>query len=298
MKFGIIGLGKMGHNLALNARDHHHHVIAYNRSQEKIDQISKQGVDTAYSLQELCERLGKQKVIMLMLTAGKPIDLTIQSLVPYLKTGDIIIDAGNSFYEDSIRRSKMLARKGILFLDSGTSGGVDGARNGANFMIGGSLKAFKKTEQLFKDLSVKGGYAYFGKAGSGHFVKMVHNGIEYGMMQAIGEGMDVIDSSNFNINKEKLCSVWANGSVIRSWLIELLKEAYSKSQTLKGYTGSVGMSGEGEWTVKTAKRLKVNIPIIKGSVNARKLSIRQPSYQGKVVQALRYGFGRHKQVKR
>jgi 6-phosphogluconate dehydrogenase len=297
MRFGIIGLGKMGFNLALNAKNHKHKVIAYNRSKEKVDKIKKYKIDTAYSIEELMKKLGKNKVIWLMVTAGKATDATLKSIIPYLRKGDIVIDGGNSFYKDSIKHATLLNKKGIKFLDVGTSGGISGARNGANFMIGGDLTAYNKTEKLFNDLSVKKGYGYFGKPGAGHFVKMVHNGIEYGMMQAIGEGMEVIEKSKFNPDKEKLCDVWANGSVIRSWLIELARDAYKSSKALKGYNGVVGLSGEGEWTIKTAKELKVPVQVIEDSVKARIKSKKSKRYQGKVVQSLRFGFGGHKQPK-
>jgi 6-phosphogluconate dehydrogenase len=297
MKIGLIGLGKMGFNLALNMKKNNVEVIAFNRSPEKLDDIRKKGIKTAYNLEELSNKLGTKKIIWLMVTAGAPVDDMIKQLLPYLNRGDLLIDGGNSFYEDTIRRSRFLSKKGIKFMDVGTSGGIEGARNGACLMIGGDHDQYKRLESIFKSISVKDGFGYMGKVGSGHFTKMVHNGIEYGMMQAIGEGMEVIDKSHLNIDKVKLMKVWNNGSVIRSWLIELLGRAYKKDIKLSKYSGIVGLSGEGEWTVKTAKKLKVPTPIIEGSVKARKISKKSKRYQGKVVQSLRFEFGGHIQPK-
>ena len=295
MKIGIIGLGKMGFNLAQNLMDSGHSVVAFNRTLSKVDEIKKHGVISSYSLQEFVNKLGKKKVIWLMVTAGNAVDVILKQLVPLLEEGDVVIDGGNSFYKDSIRRAKSLNPKGIVFMDIGTSGGITGARNGACLMIGGDKKTFERLEGVFKGISVQNGYGYFGKSGSGHFVKMVHNGIEYGMMQAIGEGLEVIDRSDFEVDKEKLAKVWNNGSVIRSWLVELIQNAYSKDKELKKYSGVVGLSGEGEWTVQTAKEIGVQVPVIEASVNMRLRSNELKLYQGKVVQALRYEFGQHEE---
>ncbi len=297
MRIGLIGLGRMGGALAKNMIEHGHKVVAYNRDPKKIKKAARSGIIPSFSVEEFTKKLGKQKIIWLMITAGKPVDIVIKSLIPHLKKGDILIDGGNSFYKDTIKRSNSLKKKGITLLDIGTSGGISGARNGANMMIGGPEKSYNKIRPLIKDVCLKDGYGYFGKSGSGHFVKMIHNGIEYGMMQSIGEGMEIIQKSNFKINNELLTKVWSNGSVIRSWLIELLNDAYKEDKNLKKYSGVVGLSGEGEWTAKTAKSLKVPVPIIQGSVDARLKSKKSKRYQGKVVQALRFGFGGHKQPK-
>ncbi len=299
MKIGILGLGRMGYNLTLNLMDNGHEVVVYNRSKEKVEDIEKNGAIGSYSLKEFSEKLGKNKVVWLMVPSGDALEEVMKNMLPYMKEGDIMIDGGNSYFKDSVKHAQLLNKKGIMFLDVGTSGGIEGARNGACFMVGGDKKAYEKTEILFKDLSVEKGYGYFGKAGAGHFVKMIHNGIEYGMMQAIGEGYEIIDKSEFNkgIDKRKLSEVWNNGSVIRSWLIELIERAYSKDIDLEKYTGQVGLSGEGEWTIKTAKELGVPAPVIEESVNSRFRSLKKPLYQGKVVQALRFEFGGHNQPK-
>ncbi len=299
IKIGILGLGRMGYNLALNLMDKGHEVVAYNRSRGKVEDIEKEGATGAYSLEEFSEKLGENKVVWLMVPAGDALEEVMKNILPYMREGDLLVDGGNSYYKDSIEHGQFLNEKGILFLDVGTSGGIEGARNGACYMVGGDKKAYDKIEDIFRDTSVENGYGYFGKAGAGHFVKMIHNGIEYGMMQAMGEGFEVVEKSEFNdgIDKRKLSQVWNNGSVIRSWLVELIERAYSNDIELEKYTGAVGLSGEGEWTVKTAKELNVPVPVIEESVNARFRSMKEPRYQGKVVQALRYEFGGHNQPK-
>lgn len=283
----------MGKNFVVHLISKKYKVVVYNRSPEPIQELAEKGAIPAYTLKDMAKQLPKRKIIFVMVTAGKPVDLILSKLTRYLAIGDIIIDAGNSFYLDSIKRANKLKAKGIKLLDVGVSGGLEGAGNGACFMAGGDKKSFNKIEKILKDVSVKGGYGYFGESGSGHFAKMVHNGIEYGMMQSIAEGFEVIERSKFRIDKEKLARVYSNGSVIRGWLMELLAKSYSKDKNLRKYSGAVGMSGEGEWTLKTAKKIKVPVPAIEASVNMRKKSIRQKRYQGKVVQALRYEFGGH-----
>ena len=300
MKIGILGLGKMGHNLVLHMLEKGYEVVGYDVNKDMVDAMNEKKKAGVYSFEEFIDQLGENKIVWVMVPAGKPVDETMDKLSNVLSEEDIVIDGGNSYFKDSMKHAQLLNGKGILFLDVGTSGGIEGARNGACFMVGGDKKAYEKTEVLFKDLSVEKGYGYFGKAGAGHFTKMVHNGIEYGMMQAMGEGYEVIEKSEFNegIDKRKLSDVWNHGSVIRSWLVELIERAYSKDIELEKYTGAVGLSGEGEWTVKTAKEIGVPVPVIEESVNARFNSIEKPLYQGKVVQALRFEFGGHNQPKK
>jgi 6-phosphogluconate dehydrogenase len=211
-----------------------------------------------------------------------------------LKKGDIVIDAANAYYEDSVRRAKLLKKKGINFIDVGFSGGPGGARNGGSLMIGGDKKIYNYLEPLFRDLSVPDGYAHFGDAGAGHLVKMVHNGIEYGMMQSIAEGFAIMKKSPFKLNLEKIANVYNHGSVIESHLVKWLEEAYQMyGQDLKKISGAVAYTGEGEWTVKTGKKLKVPTPVIEDSFKFRVRSKRSPSYIGKVLSALRNRFGGH-----
>jgi 6-phosphogluconate dehydrogenase len=296
MKIGFIGLGRMGSNLVLNAIDNAQEVVVYNRSSEKVDLIAEKGAIPAYSLQELVDKLPAKKVVWLMVTAGKVVDDLILELIPLLNIGDIIIDGGNSFFKDSIRRSKICDEKNISFLDIGTSGGVDGARNGACMMAGGDKRAFEFVEPFIKAVNVENGYGYMGKSGAGHYVKMIHNGIEYGMMQAIGEGYELLERGPFDLDLAEVSKVYANGSVIRSWLVALTLEAIAEDSKLEKFTGKVAHSGEGEWTVNFAEKLGINVPVIKSSLAARIKSWENPSYGSKVVSAMRYGFGRHKEA--
>jgi 6-phosphogluconate dehydrogenase len=250
-----------------------------------------------------------------MVTAGKPVDDLLfgsskkqivnrpersrgtpsaPGLAHYLKKGDIVVDGGNSFFEDSMRRAKLLAKRGIKFLDAGVSGGPAGARHGACMMIGGDEASYEKLEPLFADASVAGGYTYFGKAGAGHFVKMVHNGIEYGMMQSIAEGFALMKKSPFKLNLQNVAQLYNRGSVIESRLVGWLESGYRKfGEELKTVSGSVAYTGEGEWTVKTGKKWKMKLPVIEDSFKFRVRSKKSPSYMGKILSALRNQFGGH-----
>lgn len=293
MEIGLIGLGKMGYNLALNMRDHGHKVVAYNRTVEKVKEAEKDGLVGAYSIEELVQKLSGRRVIWLMVPAGKTVDDMIDTLVPLLNKHDIIIDGGNSFYKDTLRRYQELKAKEIDFIDIGTSGGTSGARNGACTMIGAEDEVFKVIEGLVKDISVENGYLHTGRNGSGHFVKMVHNGVEYGMMQAIGEGFEILEKSQFDLDMEKVAKVWNNGSVIRSWLMELAQSAFSKDAKLDAIKGIMYSSGEGLWTVMEALELKVPAPVIAESLMMRYRSEQEDTFTGKVVAALRNEFGGH-----
>ncbi|MFH1588257.1 MAG: phosphogluconate dehydrogenase (NAD(+)-dependent, decarboxylating) [Candidatus Diapherotrites archaeon] len=299
MKIGFIGLGKMGKNLVLNLVDHKYSIVAYNRTYEKALAMKKYGVTPAKTLQELCEKSSEKgkRIIWIMITAGNATTKIIEELEAFLTKGDIVIDGGNSNYNDSIKHAKLLAKKEIEFLDIGTSGGISGARNGACLMIGGKQKTFKKLEQVFKDISVKNGYAYCGKNGSGHFVKMIHNGIEYGMMQSIAEGFELIHAYDNKMNKKEISRVWNNGSVIRGWLMELAENAFRKDSELKKFSSIVGHSGEGKWTIETALELGVPTPVIANSLFSRFRSFEKNPFSGKVLSALRYGFGEHESPK-
>lgn len=293
MKVGIIGLGKMGYNLALNLMKNNHAVAAYDINNEFVRNISNQGAIGSYSIEELTQNLSERKVVWLMIPAGNIIDDVLAELIKYLKKDDIIIDGGNSNYKDSVRRYKMLKEHNIGFLDCGTSGGTEGALNGACTMIGGEEEVYKYCEQIFKDISVEEGCLYTGKPGSGHFVKMVHNGIEYGMMQAIAEGFDVFNASDYELNYENIAHVWNHGSVIRSWLMELTEAAFGKDEKLEGIKGVMNTSGEGKWTVDTALDLGVPTPVIALSLMMRQRSQVEDTFSGKVVAALRNEFGGH-----
>ncbi|SFS32859.1 phosphogluconate dehydrogenase (NAD(+)-dependent, decarboxylating) [Marininema halotolerans] len=292
-QLGMIGLGKMGANLALNLLDQGYSISAYDVDTSAIQQISQFGAKPYPSIEELIASLHPPRVIWMMVPAGNVTEKVIQQLTPLLNSGDIVIDGGNSFYKDSIERGLRLREAGITLLDVGTSGGISGAREGACFMIGGDNKVFTQIEPLFQCLAVTDGYHYAGESGSGHFLKMVHNGIEYGMMQAIAEGFEVLDKSDFSFNYEQVARVWSHGSVIRSWLMELTASAFAKDPELKKIRGVMQSSGEGLWTAQTALELKAVTPIITLSLMMRYRSLEEDTFPGKVVAALRNEFGGH-----
>jgi len=294
MQIGLIGLGKMGYNLALNMKDHHHQVIAYNRSPEKVEMIEKEGIIGAYNLNDLVKKLETPRVLWLMIPAGNPVDDMIENLLPLLNKDDIIIDGGNSNYKDTLRRSEYLKQNKIHFVDIGTSGGMSGARNGACMMIGAEIDVYKKIEQLVSSICVDNGYLHTGRSGSGHYVKMIHNGVEYGMLQAIAEGFEILEKSQFALDYEAVARVWNNGSVIRGWLMELMENAFSKDPNLSNIKGIVHSSGEGLWTVLEALELQVPASVITSSLMTRYRSQQSDTFSGKVVAALRNEFGGHK----
>lgn len=293
MKIGLVGLGKMGYNLALQMRDKGVEVVAYNRSEEKLKAIEKEGVETAYSLEALIDNIGEKKIVWLMIPAGQPIDDMLEALIPLLTEDDVIIDGGNSNYKDTMRRCEQLEKKGIELVDVGTSGGVTGARHGACMMVGGPADEVDNLDSVFTALCVEGGFQYMGETGTGHFVKMVHNGIEYGMMQAIGEGFELLSSSDFDLELEKVATVWNNGSIISGYLMEMAGNAFLKDGNLDDIAGRVDSSGEGLWTVQEALALKVPLPVITEALYARYRSKQDDTFSGKVVAAMRNEFGGH-----
>jgi len=295
-EIAIIGLGKMGANLAKRLLDTNWKVIGFNRSPEATVQLKECGLDPAYSIEEVVQKMQPHRTIWIM-TPYQATDDVIKSLIPLLNKGDTIIDGGNSNYKDTIRRNTVLQEHNINFIDVGVSGGPEGALNGACLMIGGEKSIYESYENLFADLSVSNGYKYVGSSGAGHFVKMVHNGIEYGMMQSIGEGFEVLKKSSFDLNVLDVAEIYNHGSVIESRLIGWLAQAYSKFTVNldkeECCSGVVSHSGEGQWTVDTAKEMNIDVPIIEGSLEFRKQSQNNPSYTGQVVSALRHEFGRH-----
>jgi 6-phosphogluconate dehydrogenase len=293
MQIGIIGLGKMGFNLALNLNRNQYEVVAHDVNSTFVQNIAKEGIKTATTVEELCQQLQNRKVIWLMVPAGEIVDEVITSLLPFLNKNDIIIDGGNSNYKDSKRRYNQLKELGLDFLDCGTSGGTSGALNGACTMIGGDAPVFEYVSNVFKAISVPNGWLYTGEAGSGHFTKMVHNGIEYGMMQSIAEGFEVFEHSEYDINFEKTAKLFNHGSVVRSWLMELTENAFSKDPKLDSIKGIMHSSGEGKWTLETALDLGVPTPVIALSIMMRYRSQMQDTFSGKVVAALRNEFGGH-----
>lgn len=292
-KIGYIGLGKMGKNMALRLLEHNWNVVAYNRSPESIEEIEGAGAVGAYSLKEVAEKLDTPRLIWLMVPHSV-VDSVLEELVPLLSSGDVIVDGGNSNYKQSVRRAGELKEKNIEFMDVGVSGGPAGARDGACTMVGGEKEMFDKYEELFKDISAPNAYAYMGRGGAGHFVKMVHNGIEYGMMQAIGEGFEVLKKSDFELNLKEVSRIYNNESVVESRLTKWLEDGFEEyGEDLESISGKVSASGEGLWTVETAKELGVPVPIIEGALKFREQSQENPSYTGQVVSALRNQFGGH-----
>ncbi|WP_349346323.1 phosphogluconate dehydrogenase (NAD(+)-dependent, decarboxylating) [Priestia megaterium] len=292
MKVGLVGLGKMGINLGQNLLDQRHDVVAFDVNSNAVEQMKGYGASGVSSLQELVQSLETPRVVWLMVP-HMVVDSVISEVTPFLTEGDIVIEAGNSHYKESIRRYNELKENKIRFMDVGTSGGMEGARNGACYMIGGDREAWETVEPIFRDTAVENGYLYAGEAGSGHFLKMVHNGIEYGMMAAIGEGFEVLEKSQFDYDYEKVARVWNNGSVIRSWLMELTENAFSKDAKLDDIKGVMNSSGEGKWTVKTALDLQTATPVIAMSLLMRYRSLEDDTFTGKVVSALRNEFGGH-----
>ena len=293
MKLGYIGLGKMGYNMVELLLDKGHEVVVYNRSAGPVQKIAQRGAQPADSIRALVTALTPPRLVWLMVP-HQAIDDVLKDIVPLLTKNDVVIDGGNSPYKETIRRAAELEKKGVDFLDAGTSGGPRGARTGACIMVGGSKEVFRKHEQLFRDLSTENGYAYLGKSGAGHFVKMVHNGIEYGMMQALAEGVAVLKVSSFGLDMVKVADLYNHRSVIESRLVGWLKTAFEQYGTdLREVSGSVAQSGEGMWTVEAAKELGIPVPIIKGALDFRLESQKNPSYTGQVVSALRHQFGGH-----
>ncbi|MNH89996.1 6-phosphogluconate dehydrogenase, NAD(+)-dependent, decarboxylating [compost metagenome] len=292
MKIGLIGLGKMGLNLGKNLIDHKHEVAAFDLNDAAVTEMKEYGAEGFTSLQDMVQSLSSPRVLWIMVPHGV-VDTVLGQIKPLLSQGDIVIEAGNSHYKESIRRADELKEAGIYYMDAGTSGGMEGARNGACYMIGGDPEAWGVVEPLFRDTSVENGYLYAGPSGSGHYLKMVHNGVEYGMMAAIGEGFEVLEKSSFDFDYEKVAKVWNNGSVIRSWLMELTENAFSKDSKLDGIKGVMHSSGEGKWTVEEAMDLQTATPVIAMSLLMRYRSMDNDTFTGKVVAALRNEFGGH-----
>lgn len=297
MKIGFIGLGKMGLNMALNVSDKGWKVIGFDVNESIREKAAQQKLKIVHSLADLLKTLGTKRVLFLSIPAGNSTNQLIFELVEKLREGDIIIDSGNSNYNDSLKNYEFAKRRGVHFIDCGTSGGIEGARNGACLMIGGDEKPFKEVEPFFKTLACKNGYLYAGRAGSGHYLKMVHNGIEYAMMQALGEGFDVLHASDFEFNLEEVAQVWNHGSVIRSWLIELIEEAFSNDPTLEKIKGEIDATGEAKWTIEEALNLNISVPTIALSLFVRNESKNFDSFSNKVVASLRHGFGGHTVIK-
>jgi 6-phosphogluconate dehydrogenase len=293
MKIGLIGLGKMGSNMVLRLLKDKHEIVVYDRSSDPVKNLEKQGAIGASSVQDLIKKLSSPKIIWVMVPSGDPTTQTIRDIASQLSPGDIVIDGGNSYYKNTVMMAKELAQKGIHFIDSGTSGGIWGLAKGYCLMIGGEKEIFEKCEPIFKTLAPKDGYLHVGPNGAGHFVKMVHNGIEYGMLQAYGEGFEIMNASDYNLDFGKISHLWNQGSVVRSWILELAEDAFGKNPKLKGVAAYVDDSGEGRWTVAEAIERNVSAPILTLSLLERLRSREKESFSAKVVAALRNEFGGH-----
>ncbi len=293
MHIGFIGLGKMGFNLVSNLIRHNHTVVGYDINEALVEAVKTEGAQGVTSLPDLYQALPEKRVLWLMIPAGPLVDNVIEQLLTVMQSGDVVIDGGNSHYADSIRRHDYLKEKGIGFLDCGTSGGISGALNGACTMVGGDADVIEPLHGVFRDISVEDGYLYTGPSGSGHFTKMVHNGIEYGMMQSIAEGFEVLQKSQFPYDFAAVAKMWGHGSVIRGWLMELIENAFSKDAKLDEIKGKMFSSGEGKWTLETALDLGVPTPVIALSLIMRYRSLQDDTFTGKVVAALRNEFGGH-----
>lgn len=297
MEIGLVGLGKMGHNLALNLRDHGHEVLGFDLSEEARNALSAEGVKTVASLEEQVKTLPSPRVVWMMVPCGEPTEGTINELLGLLEPDDILIDAGNSNYKDSVRHGEECAKHGVRFLDVGTSGGTSGARDGACLMAGGDETAFQLVRPAFEDVSCEDGCVYVGPAGAGHFMKMVHNGIEYGMMEAIGEGFAIMRESPFDYDLPEVAKNWNHGSVIRSWLMELAEQQLRAHPDLADFKGVVAASGEAKWTVQAALDEEVPCPVIAQALFERNASqFGDENFSNKMVSALRNGFGGHAYV--
>ena len=325
MRIGMIGLGRMGGNIARRLQRSGHQPVVFDRNPEAVAELELEGFEPADSLEEIKKKLGTEPVFWVMLPAGEPTEKTIQILRTIAEPGDVVIDGGNSFYKDDIRRSKQLAERGIHYVDVGTSGGVWGLERGYCMMIGGDNETIAHLDPIFEALApglgdivrtpgriadkvderAEKGYIHAGPAGAGHFVKMIHNGIEYGLMQAYAEGFDILKSKNsdklpederFDLNLTDIAEVWRRGSVISSWLLALTALALAKDEMLEQFSGHVADSGEGQWTIDAAMEEKVPANVLTASLFARYRSRIEHTYGDKVLSAMRFGFGGHTEL--
>ena len=297
MEIGMIGLGRMGSNMARRLLDGSHRVVVYDPIKEAIEALVAQGATGSVSINDLVGRLTPPRAIWLMVPSGEPTESTIDTVAAELSQGDVVIDGGNSNYKDSVRRASALLEKGIKFLDAGTSGGIWGLKEGYCLMVGGDIEAFHRMEPIFRTLapSLQDGYGHVGPSGAGHFVKMVHNGIEYGLMQAYAEGFELMQAKReFDLDLPQIAEIWRYGSVVRSWLLDLAAAALKEDPKLESIQPYVEDSGEGRWTVQESIDLAVPAPVMALSLQARFRSRQEQPYGAKLLAALRQQFGGHR----
>jgi 6-phosphogluconate dehydrogenase len=319
MRLGMVGLGKMGANMTRRLLRGGHEVVVTDLSSENVKQLAGEGALASASLDDFVSKLGKPRIAWLMVPAGGPTEQTVQALAQRMQAGDVIIDGGNSYFKDDVRRSKQLKEKGIHYVDVGTSGGVWGLERGYCMMIGGPKEIIQQLDPVFKTLApgrgniprtpgreqsgtAEEGYVYCGPSGAGHFVKMVHNGIEYGLMQAYAEGFDVFRNANtkelpedhrYDLNLADIAEVWRRGSVVSSWLLDLTAMALAESPTLSEYSGFVQDSGEGRWTIQAAIEEAVPVDVLSAALFTRFRSRQEHTFAEKVLSAMRQKFGGH-----
>ncbi|WLH65801.1 phosphogluconate dehydrogenase (NAD(+)-dependent, decarboxylating) [Pseudomonas sp. FP2300] len=323
MQLGIIGLGRMGGNIARRLMLNGHTTVVYDRNAAFVENLRQEGATGVADLPALVAGLEKPRAVWVMLPAGAPTEDTINDLSELLEPGDVIIDGGNTYYKDDIRRAQVLSEKGLSYIDVGTSGGVWGLERGYCMMIGGDAEVVQRLDPLFDSLApgmgdiprtrdrksdddrAERGYIHAGPAGSGHFVKMIHNGIEYGMMQAFAEGFDILKTKSseslppeqrFDLNLADIAEVWRRGSVVSSWLLDLTADALASDPKLDGFSGEVADSGEGRWTIEAAIEQAVPVPVLSSSLFARFRSRQQSTYGDKMLSAMRFGFGGHVEI--
>jgi 6-phosphogluconate dehydrogenase len=289
----MIGLGRMGGNMTLRLLRGGHEVVAYDRNIESAEALKPEGAIPAVSIEDLVAKMAPPRHVWIMVPSGNPVTQTIEALMPLLSAGDCIIDGGNSNYKDSISRAQALEQQGLYYLDVGTSGGIWGLANGYCMMIGGEEAVFARMQPIFETLAPEDGYAYMGPAGSGHYVKMIHNGIEYGLLQAYAEGFELLDASAYDLDLQKIAAIWNHGSVVRSWLLELAESALANDPNLEQIAGFVEDSGEGRWTIQEAIDRDVPALVLAYSLFARFRSRQKESFGAKLIAALRQEFGGH-----
>ena len=296
MELGIIGLGKMGLNICRRLIQGGHSVVVFDSDSEVLKIAQRENISTGNSLEDLVKKLTKRRILWVMVPSGEITNSTILNLSGLLDRGDIIIDGGNSYYKDTQSMADKLSEKGIDFLDVGTSGGIWGLENGYSLMVGGDSVTYSKLVPLFETLAPSKGFGHVGPSGAGHFVKMIHNGIEYGMMQAYAEGFDLLKSKeDFNLDIQSISEIWSHGSVVRSWILELISDLLREDSSLKDVAPFVQDSGEGRWTVQESLDAEVPIPVISSALYARFYSRnKDKSFSAKLLSALRNQFGGHK----
>jgi len=297
MKFGIIGLGKMGAAIAWRAMQGGHEVVGFDLNQDTLKAAGQMGVEIADSIEDVAKRA---RIVWLMVPVGKPVDIVLEKLIPHLQKGDIIIDGGNSYFKDSEKRAELLKPYGIFFLDCGTSGGLHGKQFGFSLMVGGEKEAYDKIYSILESIAAPDGFGYMGLSGAGHYVKMVHNAIEYGLLQAYAEGFHLLKEGQYkDLDLQEIANIWINGSIIRSWILELASEIYAEDVDMEKVVGEIAEGGTGKWGVDEAKEQKVPMNVIQESLDIRRRSRETGgNYATKLVALLRNKFGGHEVKKK